>query len=270
MYDAKIARWLSVDPKGQFHFPYVAMGNNPLKGVDPDGGKVTTTIVDKNNRILDVINDGKDDIIRLNDVDYNFWDDYIKREGTSIFREWALEDGELLKFHTLFGGTEFLNTDDANGGWRSPEFGSSIFNDIPGWKGVYGKDFVADLSKAYFSHSPLSEFASLGVLAFDSRNDAPLDIKSSMGLDRHAEIRWDENTITSMRALGNILFGKNLAAAKSFFSNKYLYYARTMTVVGLYNQIKNDGNGYNSGWPFFGEHTLSGSAIYYGFLGKKY
>ncbi|HTN08239.1 MAG TPA: RHS repeat-associated core domain-containing protein, partial [Flavipsychrobacter sp.] len=38
MYDAKIARWLSVDPKGQFHSPYVSMGNNPITGVDPDGG----------------------------------------------------------------------------------------------------------------------------------------------------------------------------------------------------------------------------------------
>lgn len=28
MYDSKIARWPSVDPKGQFHSPYVAMGNN--------------------------------------------------------------------------------------------------------------------------------------------------------------------------------------------------------------------------------------------------
>ncbi len=38
MYDARVARWLSTDPKGQFFSPYIAMGNNPVTGVDPDGG----------------------------------------------------------------------------------------------------------------------------------------------------------------------------------------------------------------------------------------
>jgi RHS repeat-associated protein len=38
-YDAVIGRWLSVDPYRQYHSPYVGMGNNPVNGVDPDGGK---------------------------------------------------------------------------------------------------------------------------------------------------------------------------------------------------------------------------------------
>jgi hypothetical protein len=33
-----MARWLSADPYGQFNSPYVGMGNNPVMGVDPDGG----------------------------------------------------------------------------------------------------------------------------------------------------------------------------------------------------------------------------------------
>ncbi len=32
-----MARWLSVDPKGQFSSPYVGMGNNPISGTDPNG-----------------------------------------------------------------------------------------------------------------------------------------------------------------------------------------------------------------------------------------
>jgi RHS repeat-associated protein len=39
MYDSRIARWLSVDPKRQYNSPYVGMGNNPLNGVDPDGAE---------------------------------------------------------------------------------------------------------------------------------------------------------------------------------------------------------------------------------------
>jgi RHS repeat-associated protein len=38
MYNARIGRWTSIDPEGQFYSPYVGMGNNPVSGVDPDGG----------------------------------------------------------------------------------------------------------------------------------------------------------------------------------------------------------------------------------------
>jgi RHS repeat-associated protein len=38
-YDAVIARWTTTDPKNQYFSPYVGMGNNPVSGVDPDGGK---------------------------------------------------------------------------------------------------------------------------------------------------------------------------------------------------------------------------------------
>lgn len=37
-YDAKIARWLSADPYGQYYSPYLAMGNAPNKKIDPNGG----------------------------------------------------------------------------------------------------------------------------------------------------------------------------------------------------------------------------------------
>ncbi len=38
LYDSRIGRWLSTDPMGQYHSPYVGMGNNPVNRVDPDGG----------------------------------------------------------------------------------------------------------------------------------------------------------------------------------------------------------------------------------------
>ncbi len=34
------ARWLTTDVYGQFHSPYIGMGNNPVRGIDPDGGYV--------------------------------------------------------------------------------------------------------------------------------------------------------------------------------------------------------------------------------------
>jgi len=38
MYDARIGRWMSVDPEGQFSSPYEGMGNDPVTGFDKDGG----------------------------------------------------------------------------------------------------------------------------------------------------------------------------------------------------------------------------------------
>ncbi|MGA6119352.1 RHS repeat domain-containing protein [Sphingobacterium anhuiense] len=37
-YDSAIGLWLTVDPYAQYHSPYVGMGNNPVSGVDANGG----------------------------------------------------------------------------------------------------------------------------------------------------------------------------------------------------------------------------------------
>jgi len=38
LWDARIGRWLTTDPYRQYHSPYVGMGNDPINGIDPDGG----------------------------------------------------------------------------------------------------------------------------------------------------------------------------------------------------------------------------------------
>ena len=37
-WDGRLARWTTTDPYGQYWSPYLGMGNNPMNGVDPDGG----------------------------------------------------------------------------------------------------------------------------------------------------------------------------------------------------------------------------------------
>ncbi|MCD2260799.1 RHS repeat-associated core domain-containing protein, partial [Psychroserpens luteolus] len=39
LWDGRIGRWLTTDPKKQYASPYLAMGNNPISRVDPDGGE---------------------------------------------------------------------------------------------------------------------------------------------------------------------------------------------------------------------------------------
>lgn len=48
MYDANLGRWMSPDPYGEFFSPYLAMGNNPVSTVDPDGGKTVQSGVGAN------------------------------------------------------------------------------------------------------------------------------------------------------------------------------------------------------------------------------
>ncbi len=38
LYDTRIGRWLTVDPMGQYHSPYMAMDNRPNMSMDPTGG----------------------------------------------------------------------------------------------------------------------------------------------------------------------------------------------------------------------------------------
>jgi len=38
LYDSRINRWISPDPYGQYDSPYMAMGNDWINGIDPDGG----------------------------------------------------------------------------------------------------------------------------------------------------------------------------------------------------------------------------------------
>ena len=38
LWDARIGRWLTIDPAGQYASPYLGMGNDPINGIDIDGG----------------------------------------------------------------------------------------------------------------------------------------------------------------------------------------------------------------------------------------
>jgi RHS repeat-associated protein len=40
MYDSNLGRWFAPDPYEEFHSPYLAMGNDPVNLIDPDGGKI--------------------------------------------------------------------------------------------------------------------------------------------------------------------------------------------------------------------------------------
>ena len=40
LWDTRLGRWLTTDPKKEFKSPYIGMGNMPIVAVDPDGGDI--------------------------------------------------------------------------------------------------------------------------------------------------------------------------------------------------------------------------------------
>ncbi|GAB1858708.1 hypothetical protein MHTCC0001_35480 [Flavobacteriaceae bacterium MHTCC 0001] len=51
LWDSRIGRWLTTDPAGQYSSPYLGVGNNPIRKVDPDGGKANDWFYDKDGNL---------------------------------------------------------------------------------------------------------------------------------------------------------------------------------------------------------------------------
>ncbi len=45
MYDPTVGRWFNIDPQNQYRSPYLAMGNNPITQIDPNGEFAITAAV---------------------------------------------------------------------------------------------------------------------------------------------------------------------------------------------------------------------------------
>lgn len=131
MYDARLGRWFNADPMEQYFSGYLAMGNNPVSSIDPDGG-------------WDYAGpDGGDPnspeyafaVFKLNRMSYYNWYDrrqMMLESGTSVtftrFLEtiedhdgelvtmsaWGKENLEQLIYERLTGNTNIVNLRDHN------------------------------------------------------------------------------------------------------------------------------------------------------------
>ena len=78
LWDSRIGRWLTTDPAGQYSSPYLGMGNNPINGVDPDGGEFFTKYKLRGGT--------KDDVVEVNDgIDLTFEVDEFDFAMAKIF-----------------------------------------------------------------------------------------------------------------------------------------------------------------------------------------
>ncbi|MCF6294916.1 MAG: RHS repeat-associated core domain-containing protein [Flavobacteriaceae bacterium] len=111
LWDSRIGRWLTTDPAGQFNSPYLGMGNNPINGIDPDGGKFVPTakaakIWEKYKALLRLTERGREYIDAV-DADENWIVNVTYNEGKQP--AWSYDDvTKTLKLGELSSSFKLL------------------------------------------------------------------------------------------------------------------------------------------------------------------
>ena len=270
MYMPDLGRWGVHDPLSELQFaysPYSYVYGNPIRFNDPTGmiGEAVASIgVIKNKKgdyeIISANNDG-DYGIYLADSKGNYDIKKSQRVGTlNNSFDFLFTNDTTGKFEGVAKNTDKSNiilSSNINLGTLLYKYGYKTDNNI--------EDYELDLAK----------------LALSSANGSSLDLKVSLGLDMYSPVKVGKS-YTSLRAASNVLFGfnmrriydkyKNNKDFKKEFKNAEDFYRYAMLFVGGYNQFQNNregfmkGNGYNKGFPFYGEHTYSGFNIYRGYF----
>ncbi|MNK86835.1 RHS Repeat protein [compost metagenome] len=116
-YDAAIGRWLTTDPYGQYHSPYVGMGNNPVNRIDKDGGVDDIINISKENgRFIGVTPAEGNDIIRIVNEDGSTFKQFLFGKNGSFKKSLkGLENfaGEFAEKNAGYG-IKFASFSDAN------------------------------------------------------------------------------------------------------------------------------------------------------------
>jgi RHS repeat-associated protein len=128
MYDPVIGRWMSVDPKRQYNSSYIGMGNNPVNGIDPDGGGMSPIYDNKTGQYIANDNEGYKGKILLMDRDaYNF----------------LSNNGKEVLDHT----TALENSTPIN--YVSPNVAKKVITDVAKQYNKFYSDIKFDINKLY-------------------------------------------------------------------------------------------------------------------------
>jgi len=147
MYDPVIGRWLSPDPYGQYWSPYVAMGNNPVNLVDPNGGSTDPVLGDvKGNQIF--TEQGWAEMLDNVTVSWSWVDElfYLLNEGGGGIEMYSSGDYYGAPIGHVRNGIASYGIDD-------PTYGLAVFK-------YGGKTYKFDGSKG-FTKSDIASIKSL-------------------------------------------------------------------------------------------------------------
>jgi hypothetical protein len=246
-----------------------------VKFIDPDGRSVESTGVRKNKdgsyTVVNARNDG-DNGVYIADSNGNYDINTSQRIAyTKNAWDFMGTNDTTGEFEGNSNVTFDLRNLTVSGSIKLPDGSTASVNKADVNKLLsWGRDvFRNEVEK----ESSWTFYGELKVLRNLSKNNGPLDLKVSLGVDKYTALKYGEASdglpiISSLRGVSNVLFGHNMRTTKPFFTTEFGYYNTVMREVGKYNQSQNSGQGYNKGFPYYGEHTYSGQHIYEGYFNE--
>ncbi len=269
LYNPRLGRWMSPDPYGQYHSPYLAMGNTPINGVDPDGGFFgeSTDVTDNGDGTFTVVgahNDGDKNVYVVNSSGERTGQIIAQTQDPWTFMKTNDSDGS---FYGHLDVTFNLSNLTVSGSVNLDGTEHSILNADGEALIKWGKGLFENSKRRDNTDNMYNRARALKRL---SANGEALDFKVSLGVDKFTALQMGSTNeglpiINTLRGVSNIMFGSNLRYCNRILGFDNVWYRISMSEVGEYNQTQNKGNGYNAGYPFYGEHTYSGTNIQRGF-----
>jgi RHS repeat-associated protein len=97
-YDAIIGRFTSVDPARQFYSSYIGMGNDPVNGIDPDGGTTFDQGINLKGEIVydNGINNGNVFLVNEGYTEKITSLDQLISNSTQVVKEWVWQDNNRI------------------------------------------------------------------------------------------------------------------------------------------------------------------------------
>ncbi|HEX8577757.1 MAG TPA: RHS repeat-associated core domain-containing protein [Flavobacterium sp.] len=174
LWDGRIGRWLTVDPKGQFFSPYIGMGNDPINAIDPDGGWIRYTVTRDKSGLLKVKVTVGGKILNLSNKSYA--------------EVWAGVSNQMARLHGIYGNKYFESTDSNGVKTRvqmTMDFQFSYAKDL---SQVSRKDhIIAVVNKGRYSEGRHASNATVGgqfmAISTDQMNSIPHELAHNLGLD---------------------------------------------------------------------------------------
>ncbi|MCK4662309.1 MAG: hypothetical protein KAT68_05550 [Bacteroidales bacterium] len=185
-YDTRICRWMAPDPYGQYYSPYLGMGNNPVSGVDPDGGLDDKFYFDENNMCTNIVRDT---------WWHNLWNGHtgFLADGTTfsisrfdasnmyVFDRWKFDDIYKTNSEAVFGISTAILSESVIDTWldfsgvNDPKNQRYIFNTIYALTESSSRDYTIgnlDFSESGKYNIPVLTLFDFGVglTAFNAHN----------------------------------------------------------------------------------------------------